>query len=47
MLIEKVSGTTYQNRLQAKQAMGTERYWKLVKKGRIKFIEANPFKTDK
>lgn len=47
MLIETVSGTTYQNRLQAKQAMGTKRYYKLVEQGRIKFIQAFPFKEDK
>lgn len=47
MLIEIVSGTTFQNRLQAKQVMGTNRYWKLVKAGRIKYIEITPFKEDK
>lgn len=47
MLIETLSGTTFQNRLQAKQVMGTKRYWKLVKEGRIKYIHICPFKEDK
>lgn len=47
MLIETLSGTTFQNRLQAKQVMGTNRYWKLVKEGRIKYIHISPFKEDK
>lgn len=46
MLIEKLSGTTFTNRLQAKQVMGTKRYWKLVKEGRIEYIHVNPFKED-
>lgn len=47
MLIEKISGTTFTNRLQAKQVMGTKRYWKLVKEGRIEYIHVSPFKEDK
>lgn len=47
MLIEKLSGTTFTNRLQAKQVMGTKRYWKLVKEGRIEYIHVCPFKEDK
>ena len=46
MLIEIVSGIVFDNRKQAKQAMGTNRYWQLVKEGRIKYIEVNPFKEE-